>query len=599
MKKIIALMLVLCFALTMCLASCEGDKTGYDEESEKSSVDEKSESQESIDSSQEDGEYEEPNSMAEDEKSDIGFQNSQTGENQSSENNRPLEISQVINSEEGSDDREPVSMEASMDEILSDFSEDESSVPEEPSLPSDGFLNETKYWDETVNILGYNGEYSYHSIQIDTEEMTEEPLNDAFFKRNDTIKRQYGIDIELALPEMGEDPISMLRNDMISGLNEYQAIVVPIVYIAPFAVEGLLVDFNSVDNDYLHLDQPWWDQGLIQDISINDKVFFLAGDALVEDDEATWAMYFNKDLVLTYAIEEDLYQLVRNGKWTFDKMYEIAQMVNKNTFGGNKTYYNSLHIGGDQWGMVAQSYDFNLFMQGAEQTVVDNSDKVPVLRILDKENVSTFNKITEFFYDDENVGVADYHGRWDEGIYDQEKQIFAIGNALFMPGAISAIGMPVMRESQVRYGILPMPKRNELQENYSTSVTVYHCSVIAVPINNFGESLDVTCYALEAMAFYGKKLVTPEYYNRILTLKRFEDQDSADMLDLIFRNRTYDMGAIYNFHGGDYMGTLYFYTDLLGDKSTDITTLFDKRKAGFQAGLDDFISGCYSRKESN
>ncbi len=459
---------------------------------------------------------------------------------------------------------------------------------------TEGFLNEAKNWNgEVVNILGYNGEYSYHSIQIDTAEKNEDPVNDAFFERNAIIEQKYGIDIQLTLPESTEDPIKMLREDMTSNLNEYQAAVVPIVYLAPLAVEGLLTDFATVDNNYLHLDQVWWDQPLMEDLAINDKVFFLAGDALVEDDEATWAMYFNKDLIQTYGIEEDPYQLVRDGEWTLDKMYELAQKVNKTVSSGSKKYEDSLQVGGNQWGMVAQSYDFYLFMQGGEQTVVDNTGDTPVLRILEQENVNTFNTITEFFYDDVNVGVADYHGPWYSGVYDQEKQIFAVGNALFMPGSIAVVGQPVMREAEIHYGILPMPKRNELQENYSTSITVYHCAVICVPMTN--TKLDLTCYALEAMAFYGNKLVTPEYYTRTLTLKRFEDQDSADMLDLIFRNRTYDMGAVFNFDGsGSGAGTLYFYTDLLGSKSTGIVSHFEKKQNTYESGLEDFIATCYN-----
>ncbi len=566
MKRIIALLLIFCFALTMCLAGCEEDKP------KKSSDDDTVESSKSAESSEV-----------------IGSESSESNENSVTdggiENEEPAskdEVSNNIGSESSNEISDVVS-----DETSDVTSSDESSVPDEPSLPSDGFLNETKYWDETVNILGYNGEYSYHSIQIDTEEMTEEPLNDAFFKRNFTIKRQYGIDIELALPAMGEDPISMLREDMVSGLNEYQAIVVPIVYIAPFAVEGLLLDFNSVDNNYLHLDQPWWDQGLINDLSINNKVYFLAGDALVEDDEATWAMYFNKDLVLTYAIEEDLYQLVRDGEWTFDKMYEIAQMVNKNTSGGNKTYYNSLHIGGDQWGMVAQSYDFYLFMQGAEQTVVDNSGNVPVLRILDGENVSTFNKITEFFYDDENVGVADYHGRWDEGIYDQEKQIFAVGNSLFMPNAVWTLNQDVMKESSANIGIIPMPKVDEAQERYGSAVTVYHFPVIAIPEKNESK-FDVTCYALEAMAFYGSKLVTPEYYQSIYDSVPLADEENSDILDMIFDNRIYDVGVSYAL-GDESSSFLYCYNEFLGYKTSDIVKRFEIRIPVYQIELDMFM----------
>ena len=93
------------------------------------------------------------------------------------------------------------------------------------------------------------------------------------------------------------------------------------------------------------------------------------------------------------------------------------------------------------------------------------------------------------------------------------------------------------------------------------------------------------------MSYYGKEMVTPEYYDRTLTYKRFEDSDSADMLDLIFRNRTYDLAAIFDFGtvNDNGAGTLYFYTTLLGNKSTDIMSLYESKSNLFQSALDELI----------
>ncbi len=464
----------------------------------------------------------------------------------------------------------------------------------------DGFLNEAKDWPgETVTILGYNGQYSYQSVQIDSTERTNEAVEDAFYERNNYIEEKYKLNIEAVLPELDEWHINMIRTDISSNLNEYDAYCIPITYVAPLAVEGLLQDFNSVGNDYLHLDQAWWDQTLIRDVKINDRVYFLAGDALVEDDEATWAVFFNKDLfsvnaalAATLGEYSSVYDLVLDGKWTLDKMYEMIQTVNRTT-AGTKSYETSRQVGGDQWGMVTQSYDFYLFMLGCEQKMVDTTGDLPVLRVTEEENIRTFDGVSNILFDKVNVGMADDYGKWNEGIYDVEKEIFAIGNALFMPGAIANVGMPTLREAEIHYGILPMPKRSELQKEYSSSITVYHCAVFSMPTTC--KKAEAACYALEAMAFYGKKIVTPEYYDRTLTLKRFEDQESKDMLDLIFRNRTYDLGAIFNFGQeitGD--GTLGFYTNLFGAKSKDIMSSYERNKNTYQTGLESFIAQAYN-----
>ena len=150
-----------------------------------------------------------------------------------------------------------------------------------------------------------------------------------------------------------------------------------------------------------------------------------------------------------------------------------------------------------------------------------------------------------------------------------------------------------MRNAEIHYGIAPMPKANELQDEYTTSVSVYWCQVMVIPkANNDKDTLDATCYAMEAMAYYGKELVTPEYYTRTLTLKRFPDSDNTEMLDLIFRNRTYDLAGIFDFGtvNGNGAGSLYFYTSLLGAKSSDITSFWETKKDLFESAMADLMA---------
>lgn len=447
-----------------------------------------------------------------------------------------------------------------------------------------GFLNEKKNFDNTsIVILTFsNGNFS--TCEIAPEEIVNEPVSDAFYERNAIIEENYGLKIEVEAIDNQAEIINTIRQNCQTTTDDYQAVAAGIHYIAPLGIEGLLYDFGSIDNGYIHLEKEWWDQTIIKDCSINNKIWFLSGDALVQDDEATWAMYFNKDLVSSYNLE-DPYQLVRDGKWTLDKMHELASKVHMQN-GSTKSFDPAV---GDIWGLVVQSYDFYAFMLGGGQAMVDNTGDTPRLRVDEEENINTFNSVYELMLDDKNTGVADFFGSWNSGVYEQESDIFANGCALFMPGSIATVSNSKMRNANIKYGILPMPKRSELQEEYTTSVTVYWCAALAIPISNV-ENFDATCYALEAMAYYGNKKVTPEYYDRTLTYKRFQDDESRDMLDLIFRNRTYDLGGIFDFKGtGSSNGTLYFYTSLLGAKSNAIISEYEKYKDGYQTSLEELI----------
>lgn len=452
-----------------------------------------------------------------------------------------------------------------------------------------GFKPEKKDWGgEKVNILGFRDESkTYSQCQIDVEETNGESVNDAFYKRNEIIKSNFNLDINLILPDEGEDSVAVLRKDMESGLNEIDAIVTGVHYIAPLAISGELVDLGGEDIKYLNLGDAWWDQNLTRDMDINGRKYFVTGDALVNDDEATYAMYFNKGIAETYGLE-NLYDVVNEGKWTLDKMYEMIDKVSNDQT--KEWSVNTESV----WGMVSQSYDILSFMHGFDQPLVDNTGDVPFFRIDTSENQSVFSKIHPILNDEINVAVADFHGSWKDtpSVYEVEIDIFAAGKALFMPNSLSLVNSQDLRDTEISFGIVPMPKYTNEQERYITSVNVYACSVFAVPKTNEGERLDRTCYALEAMAYFGQKYVTDEYYTRTVSLKRLKDERDSEMLDLIFDNKIYDMACVFDFGATPTVsGSLYFYSEIL--KSGNLTSHYQTKESVFQGGLDDLLGTAY------
>lgn len=471
-----------------------------------------------------------------------------------------------------------------------------SGIKEFGSASDKGFLNEQIDWQgETITVLGYNGEFSYHSIQIATEEQTGEALNDAFYERNAKIEELFNLKIKVELPGTGEDTGVMIKNAVLGNSADYDAVVAPLYILGLYLPEDIFLDFNSIENDYLHLDEAWWDQELQKQVAVNGSVYFIAGDALIEDDEATWAMFFNKDMYnsnANLAERGSIYDIVKNGDWTLDVMYEMINDVEYST-GEQKVWHPDSE---DKWGMVTQMLDFYLFMQGCGQTMIDNTGDVPELRGGTEENINTFYDVAAVLLDEENVGCAELHVSWNDGHpYQMKRQIFGNGNALFMPNQLAVIGQSEISEAEINYGLIPMPKKNENQDHYTSGVEVYHYSAIALPATAQGKKLEATCYALEAMAYYGNQIVNDDYYERTLTYRRFKDDESGDMLELILNNKTYDMGAIFNFKGGEGMhGTLGFYTDLYGEKSTDIVSHWESVVNSYQTGIDKFVEQCNS-----
>ena len=74
---------------------------------------------------------------------------------------------------------------------------------------------------------------------------------------------------------------------------------------------------------------------------------------------------------------------------------------------------------------------------------------------------------------------------------------------------------------------------------------------------------------LESLSYYGQKLVNPAYYEITLEGKTIRDEESADMLDIIFATRFFDVGFYYQV--GDYGNTIF---DMFYSGNTNFSSLF-------------------------
>lgn len=74
-----------------------------------------------------------------------------------------------------------------------------------------------------------------------------------------------------------------------------------------------------VDMDNSNFEMPWWPESLIDVVSIGDSIYFASGDASINMLHLMYALYFNKDLLSEFRLDDPVY-LVRNHKWTLDAL---------------------------------------------------------------------------------------------------------------------------------------------------------------------------------------------------------------------------------------------------------------------------------------
>jgi hypothetical protein len=163
----------------------------------------------------------------------------------------------------------------------------------------------------------------------------------------------------------------------------------------------------------------------------------------------------------------------------------------------------------------------------------------------------------------------------DAGINGMFKQ----GRALLY--AISLTVMSKMRDMDSDFGVLPYPKLDETQEEY-TSFVYQTADCICVPITCTDP--ERTSAILEALCCESANLVMPAYYDVTITDKTTRDEKSREMLDYIFDHRTIDPMQLFDWGGMNAM----LYTIKSAD--TFASSLEKREKSALRAMEKTFVS---------
>ena len=246
----------------------------------------------------------------------------------------------------------------------------------------------------TLTFLATNRDSKSYTTLIVPDELNEEPINDAAYNRNELIKNEYNCEIEVIWTDPHNAYVQKVSNDVLSGVSDYNVCITSVQPLAQLALAKNLFDLNAIKNSNLSLDSPWWDQSANESMTILGKLFFATGDITVLDEENTQCIYFNKDMVDNYKLENP-YQLVYDGKWTIDAMHELCLEVG--TPGGDGIMNMD---GDDTYGFVGTAFDtYKLIIAANCPQIERDGDGNPVIAMTNERNVNAFNKVKAFMND--------------------------------------------------------------------------------------------------------------------------------------------------------------------------------------------------------
>ncbi len=425
------------------------------------------------------------------------------------------------------------------------------------------FLNcQDEHWGGAHHILDY-------------EELTGESVSDAIYNRNRQVEDEMNITFTVEKDTL-DQLYKHVQTSVNAGDDTYDAAYIPLLFGNTVTLTGdYTLNLHQVPG--LNLSEDWWNQSYIESATIGigeKKALHAITDYVCLMGYAYGnVLYFNKDMATNYGLDMP-YDAVREGEWTYDLMFTTYTQPEV-ALNGETDFKPKLN-GSAVYSFAIQHAEGSMsLLNGAGQYFVSKDEKgMPVLKTDNSIMVDAYDKMTGYLSQDGycvKMNTAELSG----------KTIFDEGRAMFFQGSLGLSASAGMRDLEMEYGILPLPKFTASQDRYYTMVSQY-TSALNIPV--VASDPARTGAIMDYMAYLSYQDVIPTFMNA-LCYKGVRDDDSIEMLELLLQTQTADIGFLYGW-------TNDLLTDLCNkavEGNNTFASALASKTEGIQKKIDTFL----------
>ena len=416
---------------------------------------------------------------------------------------------------------------------------DQTTASEEESteiLQYDNIPEDLKYNGEDIVILNrmFMG-WTWDEVAV--PELNSEPVNDAMFNRNLAVTDRLNVNIVSSPIEDPSEyaPIEKIERAVKTGSDEFDLVAAPVYTTTPSALEGTFCDLT--DLEYLDLDQEYWMQEYNQTMSFGGAQHTATGMIALSTYRFAFVTMFNKDEFDNKNVPYP-YEAIANNEWTLDYQAALAKDFYRDTNGSAKKDE------GDFFGFASCSgINTDAYWASCNLPILAKDAEGYYEYVLDVGRFSdVMDKVLYLFYD--CGGTYLFPVMTNNVEQDELRVMFTKGECAMMTIRLVAVEQPDVRNMEIQYGIVPVPKYDEAQQDYGTMLHDQF-TVFAVPVSAAEEKMEMIGATLEVMASESLRQVKPAYYEIALKRKYMSDPIAWEMLDMIFARIRIDAAVTY------------------------------------------------------
>ena len=254
--------------------------------------------------------------------------------------------------------------------------------------------------------------------------------------------------------------------------------------------------YDLANCDYINFDCDYYSQDAWNMFSVAGHTLFADGSITFVNEEASYLLVYNKDLLKSVA-DDDLYEKVKAGTWTWDEFVKLARIATKGE--GDST-------DSETYGAFVEAKRMYEYF-GVKGFDKDNSTGMYEIS-LNKDTNKLYNvveKIREYMHPDSSDWTVNrYVGD------SSPRDLFQRGRVLFFNEIAQKINnlIPVGSFSM---GVVPFPKIDQYQAQYHTPVSNFEGTLACIPKTS--KDREMSNYFFDVLFWTADEYIMDEYYN--------------------------------------------------------------------------------------
>lgn len=373
---------------------------------------------------------------------------------------------------------------------------------------------------------------------FDASKDTDSAMGMAIAKRNLAMEEKYGVKIGLVETDFSTShkAVEKIEKQYSSQTNDYDMGVINTYAVAPLTTDGMLYDLNTVP--YLDLSHSWWDQTVVNDLTIQDSIYYVCGDITTTVDDFMYCVIFNKEMYKQYVTDgTNVYDLVAQGKWTLDELLRLSKKVAPDSNG------DGVMDSRDTYGLLTWYDELYASVQaGGGRVAQVNDDGKIELCLYNSRNLEIISKYMELETSASTINFQNTPKMVEGATWSK---MFTNNQAMFLMYTLNKVSL--LRDMETAYGILPNPKFNAEQDRWYCTFSAGLAAFVCIP--GYQDDIDRTGNIIELFGYEASSTVKDGYYEKTLKGTHVRDDESIDSLGVILDNKFVDVGHYYRVGG--------------------------------------------------